>query len=112
MIPGLTNKPRLNWLGIIRLGEKRKNAQGVEYPAKLDHFNFVDAPAVRERFGDNARTLSPILLPANPKPNGGGTWDFSSFWQTSRFPRWTRCWRWASCTCSPTSAGPQERRWW
>jgi len=48
MIKGISDVRRLPRLGKIRLGEKKKNAAGKEYPSKLDHFNFKDVPWVAE----------------------------------------------------------------
>lgn len=62
MIPGVTDRMRLPRLGVIRLGEKRTSSSGKEYPAKLDYFNLVDAPAVAKVFGDKPRRLFPAML--------------------------------------------------
>ncbi len=62
MIPGTSDVARLPRLGKIRLGEKRKNANGKEYPASLDHFSFVDVPEVEEIYGKTCKELD-ILIP-------------------------------------------------
>ena len=52
MIKGLSEVRRLHRLGRIRLGEKAKNAAGVEYPKKLDHYNFADCPELSKLYGE------------------------------------------------------------
>lgn len=61
-IKGIEEIRRLPRVGVIRLGEKRKNASGKEYPAKLDYFNLKDAPGVAEVFGEKPREIE-IMLP-------------------------------------------------
>jgi hypothetical protein len=63
MIPGITTRSRLPRLGKVRLGEKRTNAGGKEYPAALDHFSFVDVPEVEKVFGATCTELYPVLFP-------------------------------------------------
>jgi hypothetical protein len=84
MIPGITTRKRFARLGKIRLGEKRVSQRGTEYPAALDHFNFVDAPAVAAIYGADCTMLAPLLLPGNPVRTADGAWDFSAYWRTSR----------------------------
>lgn len=61
-IPGISEIRRLPRIAKIRLGEKRKNERGAEYPAKLDHFNLKDAPAVEAIYGKNCKELD-IMIP-------------------------------------------------
>lgn len=61
MIKGVSDVRRLPRLGKIRLGEKRQK-DGREYPAALDHFNFSDVPFVEQVYGKNCRDLE-IMLP-------------------------------------------------
>src|SRR5262245_62086622 len=75
MIKGITDRTRTTRLGKIRLGEKKRTDSGKSYPAKLDHFNFVDAPAVAKVYGDACVTLAPVLLPSN---------NIDVFWKTSK----------------------------
>jgi hypothetical protein len=49
-------------LGKIHLGEKKKNAQGVEYPTAVDYF--VCPPEVSEIFGDKPKSLR-IMFPTD-----------------------------------------------
>jgi hypothetical protein len=51
-------------IGRLRLGEKRKNAKGVEYPAALPYFVTKDAPGLFEAYGDKPDTL--LVYPAFP----------------------------------------------
>jgi hypothetical protein len=68
-IHGLSNQRRITRAGYIRLGEKKTNAKGVEYPAKVDHFipDFED-PAMNATF---ARVYGPapkaitVAMPSN-----------------------------------------------
>jgi hypothetical protein len=62
MIKGLSEVRRLHRLGRIRLGEKAKNAAGVEYPKKLDHYNFADCPELSKLYGDNCKEID-IMIP-------------------------------------------------
>ena len=66
MIKGISDVRRLPRLGKIRLGEKKQNASGKEYPSKLDHFNFKDAPGVAEVYGDACKELD-ILIPVEDR---------------------------------------------
>jgi len=66
MIKGISDVRRLPRLGKIRLGEKKKNDKGKEYPSKLDHFNFKDAPGVAEIYGENCKELD-IVLPSEDR---------------------------------------------
>lgn len=91
MLPWLTGKLRLTRLGRIRLGEKRENAAGKEYPVALPHFNLADAPAVAavyEKDGKPTNLIAPVIVPSNPRrstdDNGNIQWDFSAYWKTSR----------------------------
>ncbi len=71
-IHGLSNIRRLPRLGKIRLGEKRKNAQGKEYPAELEYFRFDPEslkryPAIVELYGEEPKELDvfcPVEDPA------------------------------------------------
>lgn len=66
-IKGVSDVIRPQRAGRIRLGEKKISEKtGGEYPEKLDHFNFVDAPLAAEVYGDDCRELD-ILLPVNDK---------------------------------------------
>ena len=61
-IKGLSDIRRFSRGGKIRLGEKRKNANGAEYPAKLDYFLFdpedpAMLPVFKERYGEKPRRI-------------------------------------------------------
>jgi hypothetical protein len=56
--------PRLKRAGIIRLGYKKKNARGKEYPVAADHFVLRDAPDVASIYTDKPTRLN-IYLPFN-----------------------------------------------
>ena len=62
MIPGISDVARLPRLGKIRLGAKKKNANGKEYPTALDHFNLKDVPWVEEVYGEKCKELD-IMFP-------------------------------------------------
>lgn len=90
-LTGYTDKVRIKRLGKIRLGKKSiSKRSGKEYPEALDHFNFIDAPAVEKVYGDNCRSLVPVYLPFNPEGRardpltGREAWNFDNCWQTSR----------------------------
>ena len=61
-IKGLSDIRRFSRGGKIRLGEKRKNANGAEYPAKLDYFLFdpedpAMLPVFKDRYGEKPRRI-------------------------------------------------------
>lgn len=60
-IKGITDVRRLPRLGKIRLGEKKKTADGVEYPTALDHFSFKDVPEVAAIYGGNCKELDVVF---------------------------------------------------
>ncbi|MEE9596427.1 MAG: hypothetical protein V3V96_06585 [Acidiferrobacterales bacterium] len=53
---------RLNRLGIIRLGFKKTNAKGVEFPVQAGHFVLTDAEEIAAHYGDEPRELD-VMLP-------------------------------------------------
>ena len=59
-IKGLTETRRLERVGKIRLGIKKDNGKGKEYPVAVDYFVCPDA--VKEIYGDKPNEL-PILIP-------------------------------------------------
>ncbi|MDI6774009.1 MAG: hypothetical protein QME60_01235 [Verrucomicrobiota bacterium] len=61
-IPGFGDRVRLPRIGVIRLGEKVKNASGREYPRALDYFRLDDAPGVKEVYGNNPKELD-VMFP-------------------------------------------------
>lgn len=63
-IKGLTDTPRYQRRGKIRLGHKKVSKSGAEYPQALDHFNFEDVPELKDIYGENCRTLE-ILIPTD-----------------------------------------------
>lgn len=68
-IKGISDIRRFSRGGKIRLGEKRKSAKGVEYPAKLDYFLFDPEderllPMLKDKFGDKPRRLK-VALPSD-----------------------------------------------
>lgn len=67
MIRGLTDQPpRLPRLGKIRLGEKRENSNGKEYPTALDYFRFDEGAAILAKtFGEKCRSIEPVILPSD-----------------------------------------------
>lgn len=54
--------PRLKRAGVIRLGYKKKNSSGKEYPVAADHFVLKDAPSLTEIYGDKPTRLN-VYLP-------------------------------------------------
>jgi hypothetical protein len=65
-IPGL--RPKFEVRAKVRIGEKRKSANGKEYPASLDHF-VCDDPEFARLCGDKPKSIT-ILLPfAEPDAN-------------------------------------------
>ena len=59
-IKGWSEARQLPRLGMVRLGIKKKNANGVEFPTATDYF--VCPPEVQEKYGDKPRSLD-IRLP-------------------------------------------------
>ena len=62
MIKGISEVRRMRRLGKVRLGEKKINDKGKEYPSALDHFNFEDAPELQAIYGDNCKTID-VMIP-------------------------------------------------
>ena len=60
MIKGVSDQVRLPRLGKIRLGEKRENEKGVEYPKALDYF--VVPEEIKAIYGEKPRELD-VMLP-------------------------------------------------
>ena len=60
MIKGLSEIRRLPRIGLIRLGIKKKNAKGMEYPAAVDYFVVPDE--VKKVYGEQPRELD-IIFP-------------------------------------------------
>ena len=58
-IKGLSEQRRLPRLGKIRLGVKKKNQKGIEYPASTDYF--VCPEEVQEIYGDKPKRLDVII---------------------------------------------------
>lgn len=58
-IKGLSEQRRLPRLGKIRLGIKKKNAKGVEYPAATDYF--VCPPEVKKIYGEKPKQFDVII---------------------------------------------------
>jgi len=58
-IKGLTEQRRLPRLGKIRLGYKKKNKNGVEYPVATDYF--VCPPEVKDLYGEKPKRLDVII---------------------------------------------------
>ena len=61
-IKGISNQRRMRRLGKVRLGEKKINDKGKEYPSALDHFNFEDAPELLAIYGPNCKTID-VMIP-------------------------------------------------
>jgi hypothetical protein len=61
-IKGISGRRRLPRLGKIRLGEKKINKAGAEYPSKLDYFNCP--PEVQAVYGEKPRELE-IMFPVD-----------------------------------------------
>ncbi len=61
-INGLSDRQRMPRLGKIRLGIKKENQSGVEYPAAVDYF--VCPGEVQQVYGDKPRELD-IMFPVN-----------------------------------------------
>jgi len=61
-IKGLSEERRLPRLGKIKLGIKRKTAQGKEYPSEVDYF--VVPPEIEAIFGKEPKELE-IMIPVN-----------------------------------------------
>jgi len=67
-IAGLSDRRRFSRGGKIRLGEKRENAKGKEYPAKIDYFKFDPddeslIPKFHALFGDAPKEIT-IAFPS------------------------------------------------
>jgi len=61
-IKGISEVRRMRRIGKVRLGEKKTNAAGKEYPTALDHFNFVDAPELLAMYGKDCKEID-IIIP-------------------------------------------------
>jgi hypothetical protein len=73
-IKGLTDGPvQLPRAGKIRTGEMVETESGKMRPAKLDHFDFRDAPLVGEIYGDNCTELE-IVFPSNDIDQAFSAW--------------------------------------
>jgi len=86
VIPGVTDRRRLPRLGKIRLGEKRENANGRAYPAKLDYFSFRDVPEVEKIYGAQCRSIFPVVFPSDDEETWFPT-SRSAYRQTGLFCR-------------------------
>ncbi len=56
-IKGFETRQRIPRLGKIRLGVKKRNANGAEYPVKTDYFVCKDAPDIAAIYGETPRSL-------------------------------------------------------
>ncbi len=67
-ITGLSDIRRFPRAGKIRLGEKRVNQKGNEYPAKVDYFVYPEeyAEVLTELFGEKCRELT-IMFPVDDR---------------------------------------------
>jgi hypothetical protein len=88
-IKGLSDQRRFSRLGKIRLGEKKKNQRGTEYPSKIDYFK-IDPydqemlPEIEALFGKKPRKLR-IAFPDNEPERV--------------FPQYYECWSASALHC-------------
>lgn len=77
--------PRLKRAGIIRLGIKKKNARGVEYPSATEYFVLKDAPGVEAICKTDKPTRLNVMFPFNEIERN--------------FPAWHQLWRAGGLVC-------------
>lgn len=58
----LEQRYRPQRLGKVRLGIKKKNKKGVEYPSATDYFVLPDIPGLKEAYGEKPTTLDIVFL--------------------------------------------------
>lgn len=61
-IKDLAQRYRPQRIGKIRLGIRKKNKQGVEYPSATDYFVCPDVPGLKERYGEKPIALEIFFL--------------------------------------------------